>query len=658
MTARQSPTIRFTAKQWRFPLNGLLLALLLWFGYLPMTAQPITPDNNDPNYNLAHLLFEKNEFAKASILFEDLVDVYPTDENTQQRYIQCMVKLGEQDKAIKWIKKKIKKSPQPLSWVIDECWVNTTYPEGPEKAKHTQRANELLELVIDQLKPRAASQMGNMHIYAANRFERHGLKPQAIAILSSAEEILGEIPEISNELAMLYMETGNREKGLEKYTNMMLAGLPFETVKPVFESHVTDSLDYVIMQRLLLKKIQEYPEITALSEGLKWTFLKQENWSSAFLYTRSLDKRLKENGTRVYELGQLCQSNKQFNIAIQCFDYCINLKEACFDLPACQSALIDVTYEKTILSNPDADALMALRNRMRAFETNYGPQEASLNNALKLAQLLVRYDSLFQASSPSKSVSENTANKSTENGSNEAETLLRKYLNEGSYLKKTSLAKVKMALGDVLLAAGDVWTSELLFAQVEKDFKEEETGQFAKFKRAELSFYRGDFDWASMQLEVLKSATTQLISNDAMELALVIIDNLGIDSNYQALQWYGQALLYEKQHQYSKSWAYLDSILINHPGHALSDEVLFVKARIRRDQGQFAQAASLLETLSLAFNFDILADNALYQLGMLYAYQLNDQEMAKAAFEKLIEKYESSVYLVDARREFRKIRGY
>jgi hypothetical protein len=412
------------------------------------------------------------------------------------------------------------------------------------------------------------------------------------------------------------------------------------------------------MQRLLLKKIQEYPEITALSEGLKWTFLKQENWSSAFLYTRSLDKRLKENGTRVYELGQLCQSNKQFNIAIQCFDYCINLKEACFDLPACQSALIDVTYEKTILSNPDADALIALRNRMRAFETNYGPQEASLNNALKLAQLLVRYDSLFQASSPSKSVSENTANKSTENGSNEAETLLRKYLNEGSYLKKTSLAKVKMALGDVLLAAGDVWTSELLFAQVEKDFKEEETGQFAKFKRAELSFYRGDFDWASMQLEVLKSATTQLISNDAMELALVIIDNLGIDSNYQALQWYGQALLYEKQHQYSKSWAYLDSILINHPGHALSDEVLFVKARIRRDQGQFAQAASLLETLSLAFNFDILADNALYQLGMLYAYQLNDQEKAKAAFENLIEKYESSVYLVDARREFRKIRGY
>ncbi|MFM8995917.1 MAG: tetratricopeptide repeat protein, partial [Bacteroidota bacterium] len=454
------------------------------------------------------------------------------------------------------------------------------------------------------------------------------------------------------------METGNREKGLEKYTNMMLSGLPFETIRPVFESHVTDSADFMVMQRLLLKKIQEYPDVTALSEGLKWTFIKQENWSSSFLYTRSLDKRLKENGTRVYELGILCQSNKQYNVAIQCFEYCLNLKESCFDLPACQSALIDVTYEKTISSNPSTETLISLRNRMREFEKSYGPQEATLNNALKLAQLLVRYDSIFSHADIAKGSTGANPQTSINSSCHEAEELLRKYLNEGSYIKKTSLAKIKMALGDVLVAAGDVWTSELLFAQVEKDFKEEETGQFAKFKRAELSFYRGDFDWASMQLDVLKSATTQLISNDAMELALVIIDNLGIDSNYQALKWYGQALLFEKQHQYNKSWAYLDSVVNTYPGHVLSDEVLYVKARIRKEQGQFAQAAELLETLSLAFNFDILADNALYQLGMLYAYQLNNQEKAMAAFEKLIEKYGSSVYLVDARREYRKIRGY
>lgn len=639
-----------------------LTALLVLMSFLhsqPLQSQPKhqTNQNEDPNYALAHLLFEKNEFAKAAVLFEDLIEIYPNDESTNSRYLSCLVATNEQDKAIKWIKKKIKKSNQPIQWVIDECWVNTTYPEGPEKEKHNQRAEELLELIIDQLKPRALEQMGNMHVYVANRFENHGLKSYSIQVLSAAEELLGEIPEISNELAMLYMETGNREKGLEKYTNMMLSGLPFETVKPVFESHVTDSLDFVIMQRLLLKKIQEFPEVTALSEGLKWTFIKQENWGSAFLYTRSLDKRLKENGLRVYELGQLCQSNKQFGVATQCFEYCINLKETCFDLPACQSALIDVTYEKTMQNNPNFEAILTLRNRMREFETAYGPQEGTLNNAIKLSKLLVRFDSLFRQNDLPKTPGDQT-NKALKSGYEEAEILLRKYIQEGPYLKKTSLANAKMALGDVLLASGDIWTAELLFAQVEKDFKEEEMGQFAKFKRAELSFYRGDFDWASMQLDVLKSATTQLISNDAMELSLLIIDNLGIDSNYQALKWYGQALLYEKQQQFGLSWSFMDSIVINFPGHALSDEILFVKARIRQQQGQFQQAADLLETLSLAYNFDILADNALYQLGLLYAYQLNNPEKAKVIFEKLIVNFGSSVYLVDARREYRKIRGY
>ena len=664
-TRFSNPLFAIPCRRFRLPNMALALKWVLCLFFISCITNvtkaqpkrsPSATQIEDPNKQIAHILFEQNEFAKANILLEDIVNADPSDELSYNRYMICLVKLGEQDKAIKWIKKRIKKAENPLSYVVDECWINTTYPDSPDKIKHSQRAEELLQLIIDQLENRAQEQMGASHFYVANRFEQHGLKNFSISVLQAAEKTLGEIPEISNELAMLYMETGNREKGLEKYTNMMLMGMPFESIKPVFESHITDSLDYAIMQRLLLKKIQEYPEITALSEGLKWTFIKQENWGAAFLYTKSLDKRLKENGERVFELGQLCQSNKNFTVAIQCFEYCINLKETCFDLIQSQSAWIDVNYEKTLLGNPSNEEIIALKNRMQAFENQYGLQESALNNALRYAQLLVQYDSLFTKERNQKP--ESNLTKFPETPLKEAENLLRKYLNEGSYIKKTSLAKVKIALGDVLLAGGDVWSSELLYAQVEKDFKEEEMGQFAKFKRAELSFFRGDFDWASMQLDVLKSATTQLISNDAMELALVIIDNLGIDSNYRALQWYSRALLAEKQQHHQQAWLFLDSVVQEFPGHALSDEVLFVKARMKKNQGKFAEAAKLLETLALAFNFDILADNALYQLGMLYAYQLNQPEKAQATFEKLIEKYSSSVYIVDARREYRKIRGY
>lgn len=604
--------------------------------------------NPDSNKELAYVLYNQNDFTRAAILLEDIVEANPRDELSYRRYLQCLIKTNQQEKAIKFIKKKVKKSPYPILYVVDECYVNTTFPDGPNKQKYTLRAEEFKALIIEQLTVHAMEQMGQQHIAIAQRFEQYELKEYAIAVLQSADQILGDInPEISNKLAELYMETGNREKGLQRYVMLMLSGVPFESMKQVFETQITDSADYVLLQRLLLKQIEQNPEVTAFSEGLKWTFVKQGNWQSAFLYTRSIDKRLKEKGERVFELGELCQSNGEYPVALQCFQYCIGLKETFFDPALAQAKWIDVTYDITMKGRPRIEDVIQLQKQMLAFEQNYGPQEASLFNALKYAQLLIRYDSLFAVTQESGKIS----------GSQQAINLLEKYIDPSTHLKKISLAKVKMTLGDVLLSRGDVWTSELLYAQVEKDFTEEEMGQFAKFKRAELSFYRGDFDWASMQLEVLKSATTQLISNDAMELALVIIDNLGIDSNYTALTWYGKALLAEKQQHYKLANKYFDSITTEFPGHGLSDEILFVKARMAETTGDYVAATNLLETLSIAYNFDILADNALYKLGLLYMYSMNQPEKAKIAFEKLIEKYSSSVYIVDARREYRKIRG-
>ena len=624
----------------------LLLISSTVFGQFNNENNP--PPSPDSNKELAYVLYDQNDFSRAAILLEDIVEANPRDELSYRRYLNCLIKTNQQEKAIKFVKKKIKKSPYPILYVVDECWINNTYPDGSDNQKHKVRANELKDLIIEQLRTHAMEQMGQQHIAIAQRFEQHELKEYAIEVLQSADQILGDLnPDISNKLAELYMETGNREKGLQRYVMLMLSGVPFESMKQVFETQITDSTDYVLLQRLLLKQIEQNPEVTAFSEGLKWTFVKQGNWQSAFLYTRSIDKRLKENGERVFELGELCQSNGEFSVALQCFQYCIGLKETFFDPALAQAKWIDVTYDITMKGRPRLEDVVQLQKQMLQFEQNYGPQEASLFNALKYAQLLIRYDSLFAVTQESGKIS----------GSQQAINLLEKYIDPSTHLKKISLAKVKMTLGDVLLSRGDVWTSELLYAQVEKDFTEEEMGQFAKFKRAELSFFRGDFDWASMQLEVLKSATTQLISNDAMELALVIIDNLGIDSNYTALTWYGKALLAEKQQRYKLANKYLDSITTEFPGHGLSDEILFVKGRMAETTGDYVAATNLLETLSIAYNFDILADNALYKLGMIYMYSMNQPEKAKIAFEKLIEKYSSSVYIVDARREYRKIRG-
>lgn len=223
--------------------------------------------DNSPQSNtmLANLLFEQKEFAKAVLFFEDIVETNPDDEISYQRYIRCLVVLNEQEKAIKFIKKRIKKSTRPLPYVIDECWVNTTFPSSNLDKKYAERSQELLNLILEKIRPDA-----NAHLFVSKRFEDHQLKEFAIKTLEQADLVFENIPEISNQLAFLYMETGDRVSGLGKYSNMMIYnGLPFESIKPILEIHIIDSIDFIVFQRILIEQIQENPEITALSEGLK-----------------------------------------------------------------------------------------------------------------------------------------------------------------------------------------------------------------------------------------------------------------------------------------------------------------------------------------------------------------------------------------------------
>ncbi|MBK6641532.1 MAG: tetratricopeptide repeat protein [Bacteroidetes bacterium] len=218
-------------------------------------------------------------------------------------------------------------------------------------------------------------------------------------------------------------------------------------------------------------------------------------------------------------------------------------------------------------------------------------------------------------------------------------------------------AKCKLELGDILILTGEMWDASLYYSQVDKDFKNDAIGREAKFKNARLSFYMGEFEWAGAQLNVLKAATSQLISNDAMSLGLLIMDNLGLDSITEPLLMYSRADLYEFCNQNDQSLATLDSILIQFPTHSLTDEIWFKQAGIQVKKGNFTEASKLYMDIVETYPDDILADDALYRLADLTENKLNDKEKAKTLYELLLTKFPGSLYAVDARKKFRMLRG-
>ena len=217
-------------------------------------------------------------------------------------------------------------------------------------------------------------------------------------------------------------------------------------------------------------------------------------------------------------------------------------------------------------------------------------------------------------------------------------------------------AEMKMELADIHVLHEDVWEASLLYMQVDEDFKYENIGHEAKFKNARIFYYDGEFNFAQSQLDVLKQGTSQLIANDAMKLSLLITENFGLDSNYQAMYWFAQGDLLIEQHRYSNAFQYFDSIQKTFPGHSLGDDILLKKSHAKQLEGNWTEAISHLEELLDVYGTDILADDALFELGNIYENHLLNPEKAGEYYKKILFEHKDSLYTAEARKRYQKIK--
>jgi len=218
-------------------------------------------------------------------------------------------------------------------------------------------------------------------------------------------------------------------------------------------------------------------------------------------------------------------------------------------------------------------------------------------------------------------------------------------------------AQAKISLADYYLMQGEVWESTLLYSQVDKKFKEDLLGHEARFRNARLSYFRGDFEWAQSQFDVLKASTSRLIANDALDLSVFIMDNLGLDTSALALQAYADAELLVFQNKFEDAFAKLDELKTNFPGHELEDDIVYLKADIYGKLRRYDEAVAAYQSILDNYPESIRLDNSLWKLAGLYENQLGDKEKAKELYETLFIDYSGSILAVEARKKYRELRG-
>ncbi|MGZ4156610.1 MAG: tetratricopeptide repeat protein, partial [Bacteroidia bacterium] len=137
----------------------------------------------------------------------------------------------------------------------------------------------------------------------------------------------------------------------------------------------------------------------------------------------------------------------------------------------------------------------------------------------------------------------------------------------------------------------------------------------------------------------------------------LISDALADDTNEVPLAIYARADLLAFQNKDSLAILTLDSINTLFPKHALSDEILYKKAQIELKHNNYTAAAGFYEAILKDYSEDVLADDALFKLADLNENQFKNIDKAKELYQQLLEKYPGSLYVVEARKRFRKLRG-
>ena len=205
--------------------------------------------------------------------------------------------------------------------------------------------------------------------------------------------------------------------------------------------------------------------------------------------------------------------------------------------------------------------------------------------------------------------------------------------------------------------SGEVWEATLLYSQVDKAFVEDLLGQDARFRNAKLSYFNSDFEWAQAQFDILKTSTSKLIANDALDLSIFIMDNLGLDSTTHVMSEFAAAELLIFQNKLDEAIEKLTILGNIYSEHGLKDDILYLKAKLFEKKRDYQTAADLYQEIIDTFPEEIRADNSMYNLAQLYERQFNDVEKAKTLYEKLFIDYSDSTFAIDARKRFRELRG-
>ncbi|MBR9915981.1 MAG: tetratricopeptide repeat protein [Algicola sp.] len=568
------------------------------------------------NEQLADEYFKRGEFEKALLTYQKLNDSKRSSKYIY-KIIETLQQLERYDEAQAVIEQRMTEINYPA--LLVELGYNYQLKDS------MALANKYYDQALLKVEERPSYTYG-----IAKKFEDHSLLDRALEAYKKGMEYNPDF-NFNMQMARIYGEQGNIELLFSNYIDYIEIKPSFlSNAKRAFSDFVSENKENennLILRKLLLKKLQSNPE-PFWYDLLSWLYIQQKEYNKAFIQEKALYKRSQESLSRIIDLALTTVQENEDAIANAIFSFVLeNSQDIDTRLTAHQYLL------EMAIKNAQNDDFKAIDEEFQSLFQQYGKYEQTIALQIAYGNFLAFHKHQPKAASD----------------------FLKKSLE--LQLSTFQEATVKLKLGDILVFQERFNEALIYYTQIQANLKNSTISQEARFKVAKTSYYKGDFDWAESQLKILKSSTSQLIANDALELKLLISDNKDEDSLRTALKLYSKADLMAFQNKTDESIQLLDKILNDHKGESIEDQALFMQAKLYEKTQQIDKAIGSYQYIIDNYRNDILADDALFYLAELYQNQLDQPEKAKELYEKIIFNHEDSIYFIEARKRFRMLRG-
>ncbi len=597
---------------------------------VPTLAPPTHAQQADSTqlrrFRAADARLQAGKFEEAISILESLYEESPGNSSFYRKLKDAYESVKRYDDALDLVEDRAGSNPTP-GLLAEQA--RLLYQKGEEK-----KASRTWKEAIS----RAPDRTSTYRIVYQSLVETRRFK-QAIDVLRQARETLDNDALFRTELAYLYGLDGQHGNAMEEYV-ALLDRSPGRTglVRNRLQTFVEQGEGISASVEVLKKAVEDHPLNPAYRELLAWLYMKTDDYEAAYDVYRALDRLRQQKGQALFSFAQKAADADEHQVAVKAF-------------------------EAILERHGDADvapkALRALGSTYRQWaESVHGSSPVRLDSTSRYDEARAAYRTFLEAYPNHEAVPKVLAQLGTlqldvyrnlEAAQSTLEEVVSKHPN-------TSAAnEARYDLGRLALLQGNFEQARVLHSRLAEKLRSGDLADRARFELARLQFYQGDFDAALTRARATSANTSSDVTNDAIELSVLIQENRGPDSLDTPLRLYARAQLRARQRQYKKATAHLDSLLQTHARHSLTDDARFRRAEIYEAQADTAGAIEAYEQLPRRHPRSPHADQSLYRLGDLYEAQ-GKHDTAIETYDRLLAEYPNSLLASDARSRLRTLR--